>query len=84
MLSGAGLSEQGSRLLQFRMRNLSVRSGTAANRPGPSCIDNSAHAEGSLSSAVAGALHDAEVYAPWADGFAVLVGHNPGDLVQVS
>jgi len=33
---------------------------------------------------VAGALEDAEVGAPGADGFAVLMGHDPGDLVEMS
>ena len=33
--------------------------------------------------AVSGALHDAEVGAPWADGVAVLMGHDPRELVEV-
>jgi hypothetical protein len=37
-----------------------------------------------LGRAVASALEDAEVGAPGADGFAVLVGQNSGDLVEVS
>lgn len=32
---------------------------------------------------MADALQDAEVDAPGADGFAVLVGHDSGDLVEV-
>ena len=47
-------------------------------------IDAAAHKAAIRAGAVASALHHAEVYAPWTDGFAVLVGHNPGDLVQVS
>lgn len=35
------------------------------------------------SGAVAGALEDAQVGAPWADGGAVLVGEDAGDLVKV-
>ena len=38
----------------------------------------------SLGGAVAGTLEDAEVGAPWTDGIAVLVGQNPGDLVEMS
>jgi hypothetical protein len=33
--------------------------------------------------AVGGAVEDAEVGAPGTDGFAVLVGHDAGDLVDV-
>jgi hypothetical protein len=36
-----------------------------------------------LGSAVAGALEDAEIGAPRADGVAVLVGHDAGDLVEM-
>jgi hypothetical protein len=39
--------------------------------------------KGSSGGAVAGALQDAEVGAPWTYGFAVLVGHDPGDLMQM-
>jgi hypothetical protein len=37
-----------------------------------------------LRGAVAGALEHAEVGAPWANGFAILMGHDPGELVQMS
>jgi len=39
--------------------------------------------ESALGRAVAGALQHAEVCAPGADGLPILVGHDPGDLVQV-
>lgn len=32
---------------------------------------------------MASALEDAEVSAPWADGFAVLVRHDSGELVEM-
>jgi hypothetical protein len=38
----------------------------------------------SLLGAVAGTLQHTEVGAPGTDGFEVLVGHNPGDLVEMS
>ena len=42
------------------------------------------HTLGSGRRAVASALEHAKVHAPRADGFAALVGHNPGDLVEMS
>ena len=76
--------QQGSSRMRFRMRNLYVGAGTACQSDQglvsttPSCV------EVWSGKAVTGALQDAEVCAPWADGFTVLVGHNPGDLVQMS
>jgi hypothetical protein len=40
--------------------------------------------ENRLWGAVADALQDAEVFVPWPRSLAVLVGHDSGDLVQVS
>ena len=37
----------------------------------------------SLGGAVAGTLQDTEVYAPWTYGIAVLVGQDPGELVEM-
>ena len=36
-----------------------------------------------LSGAVAVTLHDTQIRAPRANGFAVLVGHDPGELVDM-
>lgn len=44
----------------------------------------SVHPENTLRRAVAGALEHAEVNAPRTHGLAVLMGHDPGDLVQMS
>jgi len=41
------------------------------------------HVRGSLRRAVAGTLEDSQILTPGADGFAVLVGHDSGDLVEV-
>jgi len=45
---------------------------------------NFEYLESSLRRAVAGALQHPKVCAPRTDGFPVLVGHNPGDLVEMS
>src|SRR5258708_5287706 len=41
-------------------------------------------AEGGVLRAVAGTLHHPKVCGPRTHGFPVLVGHNPGNLVQMS
>ena len=70
--------------MRFRMRNLSVGAGTACQSDQGLVSTTSSCMEVCSGKTVTGALQDAEVCAPWADGFAVLMGHNPGDLVQMS
>ena len=78
-------------LFEFEMRlrteegSLAVLGMTLPARDGSGDTSETPAKDGSDNElrAVAGAVQDAEILAPGAGGFAVLMGHDPGNLVQV-